>query len=70
MIRGTCKDCKYFRRLDSRRFLCTGWVMMLDKIALDSAGCMYWSGMGNNIEALNRRAINEDKEESEKWKRS
>lgn len=69
MTRGTCKDCKYFRRLDRRRFFCTGWVMMLDRLTLDNSGCRFWSRMDNNIEALNRRSINEDKEENEKWKK-
>lgn len=69
-MKGTCKDCKYFRRLDSRRFFCTGWVMILDGLALDNTGCLFWSRMDDNNESTTRRSIDEDKEESEKWKRS
>ena len=61
MIRGTCRECKYFRQFDRRRFFCTGWVMMLDRLALDNTGCLFWSGIDNNIEAQKRRLIGNEK---------
>ncbi len=69
MTSGNCRECKYFRQFDRRRFFCTGWVMALDMLALDNTGCLFWSRMDDNNESTTRRSIDEDKEENEKWKK-